>query len=133
MIAKPDLSRYRKCPGCGTWQVKLTPCVKCGTYTCLEAVTDKKPVIAPGYTLVKYADRDEVYVDRALELIKDGAWYPKSEVLRMVGAYSKSSKRLTNIWKLLQDHVEVRQITPRPQFGAWIWIRLKESVNDGKN
>ena len=133
MIAKPDLSRYRKCPGCGTWQVKLTPCVKCGTYTCLEADTDKKPGIAPGYTLVKYADRDEVYVDRALELIKDGEWYPKSEVLRAVGAYSKSSKRLTNIWKLLQDHVEVRQITPRPQFGTWIWIRLKESDDDGKN
>lgn len=75
MIAKPDLSRYRKCPGCGTWQVKLTPCVKCGTYTCLEADTyiNDKPDIVPGYTRVKYADRDEVYVDRALELIKDGA------------------------------------------------------------
>ena len=133
MIVKPDLSRYRKCPGCGTWQVKLTPCDKCGTYTCLEADTDGKPGIAPGYTMVKYADRDEVYVDRALELIKDGEWHPKSEVLRMVGAYSKSSKRLTNIWNLLLDHIEVRQITPRPHFGAWIWIRLKESDGDGKN
>ena len=133
MIAKPDLSRYRKCPGCGTWQVKLTPCDKCGTYTCLEADTDDKPGIAPGYIMVKYADRDEVYVDRALELIKDGEWHPKSEVLRMVGAYSKSSKRLTNIWNLLLDHIEVRQITPRPHFGAWIWIRLKESDGDGKN
>ena len=133
MIHKPDMARYLKCPGCGTYQVKLTPCPKCGTYTCLEAGTGDKPGIAPGYTLVKYTDRDEVYVDRALELIKDGAWHPKSEVLRMVGAYSKSSKRLTNIWKLLQDHVEVRQITPRPQFGVWIWIRLKESDDDGKD
>lgn len=133
VIAKPDLSRYHKCPGCGTWQVKLTPCVKCGTYTCLEADTDDKPIIVPGYTRVKYADRDEVYVDRALELIKDGAWHPKSEVLRMVGAYSKTTKRLANIWRLLQDHVEVRQITPRPHFGAWIWIRLKESDDNGKN
>lgn len=133
VIAKPDLSRYHKCPGCGTWQVKLTPCDKCGTYTCLKIDTDDKPVIVPGYTRVKYADRDEVYVDRALELIKDGAWYPKSEVLRMVGAYSKTTKRLANIWRLLQDHVEVRQITPRPHFGAWIWIRLKESDDDGKD
>ena len=135
MIVKPDLSRYRKCPGCGTWQVKLTPCDKCGTYTCLEADTyiNDKPDIVPGYTRVKYADRDEVYVDRALELIKDGAWHPKSEVLRMVGAYSKTTKRLANIWKLLQVHVEVRQITPRPHHGAWIWIRLKESDDDGKN
>ena len=116
-----------------TWQVKLTPCPKCGTYTCLKIDADDKPVIVPGYTRVKYADRDEVYVDRALELIKDGDWYPKSEVLRMVGAHSKTTKRLANIWRLLQDHVEVRQITPRPHFGAWIWIRLKESDNDGKN
>ena len=115
-----------------TWQVKLTPCPKCGTYTCIEADTSDK-IIVPGYTRVKFADRDEVYVDRALELIKDGAWHPKSEVLRMVGAYSKTSKRLANIWKLLQDHVEVRQITPRPHFGAWIWIRLKESDDNGKN
>ena len=133
MIHKPDMARYLKCPGCGTYQVKLTPCVKCGTYTCLKIDTDDKPVIVPGYIQVKYADRDEVYVDRALELIKDGDWYPKSEVLRMVGAYSKTTKRLANIWKLLQDHVEVRQITPRPHFGAWIWIRLKESDDDGKN
>ena len=131
MIAKPDLSRYYKCPGCMTWQVKLTPCPKCGTYTCIEADTGDK--IVPGHTRVKYADRDEVYVDRALELIKDGEWHPKSEVLRMVGAYSKTTKRLSNIWALLLDHVEVRQITPRPHFGAWIWIRLKESDDDGKN
>ena len=115
-----------------TWQVKLTPCPKCGTYTCIEADTGDK-IIVPGYTRVKYADRDEVYVDRALELIKDGEWHPKSEVLRMVGAYSKTTKRLSNIWNLLLDHVEVRQLTPRPHFGAWIWIRLKESDDDGKN
>lgn len=133
MIRKPDLSRYHKCPGCGTYQVKLTPCVKCGTYTCLEADTDDKPIIVPGYTRVQYADRDEVYVARALELIKDGAWHPKSEVLRMVGAYSKSTKRFENIWRMLEDHVEVRQITPRPRFGAWIWIRLKESDDNGKD
>ena len=125
MIAKPDLSRYHKCPVCGTYQVKLTPCVKCGTYTSIEADTGDR-IIAPGYTQVKFADRDEVYVDRALELIKDGAWHPKSEVLRMVGAYSKTTKRLANIWTLLQDHVEVRQITPRPRFGAYIWIRRRD-------
>ena len=125
MIAKPDLSRYHKCPGCGTYQVKLTPCVKCGTYTSIEADTGDK-IIVPGYTQVKFADRDEVYVDRALELIKDGAWHPKSEVLRMIGAYSKSTKRLVNIWRMLEDHVEVRQITPRPRFGAYIWIRRRD-------
>lgn len=132
MIHKPDMARYLKCPGCGTYQVKLAPCPKCGTYTCVEADTGDK-IIVPGYTRVKFADRDEVYVDRALELIKDGAWHPKSEILRMTGAYSKTTKRLENIWKLLQDHVEVRQITPRPHFGAWIWIRLKETDDDGKN
>ena len=125
MITKPDLSRYHKCPGCGTYQVKLTPCVKCGTYTSIEADTGDK-IIVPGYTQVKFADRDEVYVDRALELIKDGAWHPKSEVLRMVGAYSKSTKRLVNICRMLEDHVEVRQITPRPHFGAYIWIRRRD-------
>ena len=132
MIAKPDLSRYYKCPGCMTWQVKLTPCPKCGTYTYIEADTGDK-IIVPGYTRVKYADRDEVYVDRALELIKDGGWYPKYEVLRMVGAYSKSAKRFENIWRMLEDHVEVRMIIPRPRFGHYIWIRLKESDDDGKN
>ena len=126
MIAKPDLSRYRKCPGCGTWQVKLTPCVKCGTYTCLKIDADDKPVIVPGYTRVKYADRDEVYVDRALELITHGDWYPKSEVLRAVGAYSKSSKRLKAIWEELQEHVDVKTITPRPHSGAYIWIRRRD-------
>ena len=128
MIAKPDLSRYHKCPGCGTWQVKLTPCVKCGTYTCIDADTyiNDKPVIVPGYTRVKYADRDEVYVDRALELIKDGAWHPKSEVLRAVGAYSKSAKRLKAIWEELQEHVDVKTITPRPHTGAYIWIRRRD-------
>ena len=115
-----------------TWQVKLTPCPKCGTYTCIEADTGDKNIV-PGYTRVKFADRDEVYVDRALELIKDGAWHPKSEVLRMVGAYSKTTKRLANIWTLLQDHIGVRQITPRPHFGAWIWIRLKESDDNDKD
>ena len=115
-----------------TWQVKLTPCPKCGTYTCIEADTGDK-IIVPGYTRVKYSDRDEVYVDRALELIKDGGWYPKYEVLRMVGAYSKSTKRFENIWRMLEDHVEVRMIIPRPRFGHYIWIRLKESDDDGKN
>ena len=128
MIAKPDLSRYHKCPRCGTWQLKLTPCVKCGTYTCIDADTyiNDKPVIVPGYTRVKYADRDEVYVDRALELIKDGAWHPKSEVLRAVGAYSKSAKRLKAIWEELQEHVDVKTITPRPHTGAYIWIRRRD-------
>ena len=132
MIAKPDLSRYRKCPECGTWQVKLTPCAKCGTYTCLEAGTGDR-IIVPSYTRVKYDERDEVYVDRALELIKDGAWYPESEVLRAVGAYSKSAKRRKAIWEELQEHVDVKTITPRPHSGAWIWIRLKDSDEDGKN
>ena len=122
MIVKPDLSRYYKCPGCMTWQVKLTPCPKCGTYTCIEPDTGDK-IIVPGFTRVKYADRDEVYVDRALELIKDGDWYPKSEVLRAVGAYSKSAKRLKAIWEELQEHVDVKTITPRPHTGAYIWIR----------
>lgn len=125
VIVKPDLSRYYKCPGCMTWQVKLTPCPKCGTYTCIEPDTGDK-IIVPGFTRVKYADRDEVYVDRALELIKDGDWYPKSEVLRAVGAYSKSAKRLKAIWEELQEHVDVKTITPRPHTGAYIWIRKRD-------
>ena len=129
MIAKPDLSRYYKCPGCMTWQVKLTPCPKCGTYTCIEADTGDK-ITVPGYTRVKYADRDEVYVDRALELIKDGGWYPKSEILRTVGAYSKSRKRLNHIWEMLQEHVDVRIIFPRPRFGPYIWISKRRDKDD---
>ena len=45
MIAKPDLSRYRKCPGCGTWQVNIYPCPKCGTSTYIEPLEDKKIVL----------------------------------------------------------------------------------------
>ena len=134
MIAKPDLSRYRKCPGCGTWQVNICPCPKCGTSTYIEPEEEKKVIIPHDQYMQETITRENsVYVRRILELIKDGDWYPKSEVLRMVGAYSKTTKRLANIWRLLQDHVEVRQITPRPHFGAWIWIRLKESDDDGKN
>ena len=134
MIAKPDLSRYRKCPGCGTWQVKLAPCPKCGTCTYIEPEEEKKVIIPHDQYVQETITRENsVYVRRILELIKDGEWYPKSEVLRAVGAYSKSTKRLANIWRMLEDHVEVRQITPRPHFGAWIWIRLKESDDDGKN
>ena len=134
MIAKPDLSRYHKCPGCGTWQVNICPCPKCGTSTYIEPDEGKKVIIPHDqYVQETITQENSVYVRRILEFIKDGEWYPKSEVLRMVGAYSKTTKRLANIWKLLQDHVEVRQITPRPHFGAWIWIRLKESDNDGKN
>ena len=51
----------------------------------------------------------------------------------MVGAYSKSTKRFENIWRMLEDHVEVRMIIPRPRFGHYIWIRLKESDDNGKN
>ena len=133
MIHKPDLARYLKCPGCGTYQVKLAPCPKCGTSTYIDP--EEKKVVIPRnqYVQETITRENSVYVRRILELIKDGEWYPKSEVLRMVGAYSKTTKRLTNIWKLLQVHVEVRQITPRPHFGAWIWIRLKESDDDGKN
>ena len=134
MIAKPDLSRYHKCPGCGTWQVKLTPCVKCGTCTYIEPDEEKKVIIPHDQYVQETITRENsVYVRRILELIKDGEWYPKSEVLRTVGAYSKSSKRLKAIWEELQEHVDVKTITPRPHFGAWIWIRLKESDNDGKN
>ena len=134
MIAKPDLSRYRKCPGCGTWQVNICPCPKCGTSTYIEPEEEKKVIIPHDQYVQETITRENsVYVRRILELIKDGDWYPKSEVLRAVGAYSKSSKRLKAIWEELQKHVDVRTITPRPLFGAWIWIRLKESDDDGKN
>ena len=134
MIAKPDLSRYRKCPGCGTWQVNICPCPKCGTSTYIEPEEEKKVIIPyDQYVQETITRENSVYVRRILELIKDGDWYPKSEVLRAVGAYSKSSKRLKAIWEELQKHVDVRTITPRPHFGAWIWIRLKESDDDGKN
>ena len=134
MIAKPDLSRYRKCPGCGTWQVNICPCPKCGTSTYIEPEEEKKVIIPHDQYVQETITRENsVYVRRILELIKDGEWYPKSEVLRAVGAYSKSSKRLKAIWEELQKHVDVRTITPRPLFGAWIWIRLKESDDNGKN
>ena len=134
MIAKPDLSRYRKCPGCGTWQVKLTPCVKCGTCTYIEPEEEKKVIIPHDqYVQETITQENSVYVHRVLELIKDGDWYPKSEVLRAVGVYSKSAKRLKVIWEELQKHVDVRIISPRPHFGSYIWIRLKERDNDGKD
>ena len=134
MIAKPDLSRYRKCPGCGTWQVKLTPCVKCGMVTYIEPEEEKKVIIPHDQYVQETITRENsVYVHRVLELIKDGDWYPKSEVLRAVGAYSKSAKRLKAIWEELQKHVDVKTITPRPYFGSYIWIRLKERDNDGKD
>ena len=134
MIAKPDLSRYHKCPGCATWQVNICPCPKCGTSTYIEPEEEKKVVIPHDQYVQETITRENsVYVRRALELIKDGDWYPKSEVLRAVGAYSKSSKRLKAIWEELQKHVDVRTINPRPHFGSYIWIRLKESDDDGKN
>ena len=134
VIAKPDLSRYRKCPGCGTWQVNICPCPKCGTSTYIEPEEEKKVIIPHDQYVQETITRENsVYVRRILELIKDGEWYPKSEVLRAVGAYSKSSKRLKAIWEELQEHVDVKTITPRPHSGAWIWIRLKESDDDGKN
>ena len=134
MIAKPDLSRYHKCPGCMSWQVKLTPCPKCGTSTYIDPEEEKKVIIPRNqYAQETITRENSVYVRRILELIKDGEWYPKSEVLRAVGAYSKSAKRLKAIWDELQKHVDVRTITPRPHFGAYIWIRIKESDDDGKN
>ena len=127
MIAKPDLSRYRKCPGCGTWQVNICPCPKCGMVTYIEP-DEKKKVIIPHdqYVQETITRENSVYVRRILELIKDGEWYPKSEVLRTVGAYSKSSKRLKAIWEELQEHVDVKTITPRPHSGAYIWIRRRD-------
>ena len=134
MIHKPDLTRYLKCPGCGTYQVKLAPCPKCGTCTYIEPDEEKKVIISYEQKVQETITRENsVYVQRILELIKDGEWYPKSEVLRAVGAYSKSAKRLKAIWEELQEHVDVRTITPRPHFGSYIWIRLKERDNDGKD
>ena len=127
MIAKPDLSRYHKCPGCGTWQVNICPCPKCGTSTYIEPEEEKKVTIPyDQYVQETITRENSVYVYRILELIKDGEWYPKSEVLRAVGAYSKSAKRLKVIWEELQEYVDVRTITPRPHFGAYIWIRRRE-------
>ena len=127
MIAKPDLSRYHKCPGCGTYQVKLDPCPKCGMVTYIEP-DEKKKVIIPydQYVQETITRENSVYVRRILELIKDGEWYPKSEVLRAVGAYSKSKKRLKAIWEELQEHVDVKTITPRPHSGSYIWIRRRD-------
>ena len=134
MIAKPDLSRYHKCPGCGTWQVNICPCPKCGTCTYIEPEEEKKVIIPHDQYVQETITRENsVYVRRVLELIKDGDWYPKSEVLRAVGVYSKSAKRLKVIWEELQKHVDVRIISPRPHFGSYIWIRLKESDDDGKD
>ena len=132
MIHKPDLSRYHKCPGCGTWQVNICPCPKCGTSTYIEPEEDKKVIIPHDQYVQETITRENsVYVRRILELIKDGGWYPRSEVLRAVGAYSKSAKRRKVIWEELQEYVDVKTITPRPHFGAYIWIRRRDE--DGKN
>ena len=77
-------------------------------------------------------DQDSTYVKRALSIMDVGEWYPKSEVLRAVGAYSKSRKRLNHIWEMLLDHVDVRVISPRPHFGPYIWIS-KRRDEDGKD
>lgn len=132
MIHKPDMARYLKCPGCGTYQVKLAPCPKCGVCTYIEPDEEKKVIISYEQKVQETITRENsVYVQRILELIKDGEWYPKSEVLRAVGAYSKSAKRLKVIWEELQEYVDVKTITPRPHFGAYIWIRRRDE--DGKN
>ena len=132
MIHKPDLARYLKCPGCGTYQVKLAPCPKCGTCTYIEPDEEKKVIISYEQKVQEtITQENSVYVRRILELIKDGEWYPRSEVLRAVGAYSKSAKRRKVIWEELQEYVDVKTITPRPHFGAYIWIRRRDE--DGKN
>ncbi len=69
------------------------------------------------------------YVKRALSLMTAGEWYPKSEILRAVGAYSKSTKRLRHIWEMLQEFVDVRTISPRPHFGPYIWICKRRDEN----
>lgn len=133
MIRKPDLARYLKCPGCGTYQVKLTPCPKCGACTYIEPDEEKKVTIAYEQRVQETIARDNmVYVQRALDIMTVGDWYPKSEVLRAVGAYSKSAKRLKVIWEELQKHVDVKTITPRPHFGPYIWISKRRDEN-GKN
>ena len=102
--------------------------------TYIEPEEEKKVIIPHDQYVQETITRENsVYVHRVLELIKDGDWYPKSEVLRAVGVYSKSAKRLKVIWEELQKHVDVRIISPRPHFGSYIWIRLKERDNDGKN
>ena len=131
MIAKPDLSRYRKCPGCGTWQVNICPCPKCGTCTYIEPEEEKKVIIPHDqYVQERIARENSVYVQRALAIMSVGEWYPKSEVLRTVGAYSKSPKRLKVIWEELHKYVDVRVISPRPHFGPYIWISKRRDEDD---
>ena len=133
MITKPNLSRYRKCPGCGTWQVNICPCPKCGTSTYIEPDEEKKVIIPRKQKIQEAIAQDNmIYVQRALDIMTVGDWYPKSEVLRAVGAYSKSAKRLKVIWEELEKHVDVRTISPRPHFGPYIWIS-KRKDEDGKN
>ena len=133
MIHKPDLARYLKCPGCGTYQVKLAPCPKCGTCTYIKPFEEKKIIISHEQKIQEAIAQDNmVYVQRALDIMTVGDWYPKSEVLRAVGAYSKSGERLKVIWEELEKHVDVRTISPRPHFGPYIWIS-KRRDEDGKN
>ena len=133
MIHKPDLARYLKCPGCGTYQVKLAPCPKCGTSTYIDPEEEKKVIIPRKQKVQEAIAQDNmIYVQRALDIMTVGDWYPKSEVLRAVGAYSKSAKRLKVIWEELEKHVDVRVISPRPHFGPYIWI-CKRRDEDGKN
>ena len=102
--------------------------------TYIEPEEEKKVIIPRKQKIQEATARDNmVYVQRALDIMTVGDWYPKSEVLRAVGAYSKSAKRLKVIWEELQKHVDVRTISPRPHFGAYIWIRIKESDDDGKD
>ena len=67
MIAKPDLSRYRMCPGCGPWQVKLDPCPKCRMVTYIEPEEEKKVIIPHDqYLQETITQENSVYVRRIL-------------------------------------------------------------------
>lgn len=131
MMTKPDLSRYRQCPGCRTWQADLDPCPKCGTWAC-ESYADGRTE-RPSYRLTGRTLDDETYVQRVLDLIKDGDWHPKCEIWQVTGIYNRSGPRRTVVWKLLQGRVEVKTVTPRPRTGHYILIRIKKREENGKN
>lgn len=78
-----DMSRYRKCPHCHTYQGCLTPCRKCGWHKVAG-----KCVPVPSYGIyTPLAERKARINGLAKELgllreLSDGEWYPIRDLCR---------------------------------------------------
>lgn len=124
-ITKPDMSKYVECPNCRTWQKGLNPCPKCGVITLIDFTREKGGVAPRDMTLSFKHSSDDTYITRALHLLEDGKWHPKTEIMIETGIKSKNSIQATRIWSRLEKLIEIQHIRPRPKQGAYIWIRKK--------